>query len=232
MANNECTQNPQDTQNVKEMGTQPAKQGIKIISIIGAIEGHTLEPAGVKTTKYEHIIPLLADIEQNEDITGFVVIMNTMGGDVEAGLAIAELIRGMKTPSVSLVLGGGHSIGVPLAVSTDYSLIAPTASMTIHPLRTSGTVITVPETFDYFDKMQDRIIKFVCRDNKISEERFYELMHNKSQLANDTGTVLIGEQAVKEGIIDEVGGLDTALRILKGEKHDGSETETISAQSD
>lgn len=203
------------SENIKELGTDMTDQPIKIISIIGEVEGHTILPPQSKATKYEHIIPMLTDAEQNADIKGLLVIMNTMGGDVEAGLAIAELIRGMSKPSVSLVLGGGHSIGVPLAVSTDHSFIAKTASMTIHPIRTSGLVINVPQTFSYYDKMQERVVRFVCENSGISEEDFRKLMQNTDQLADDTGTVLIGAQAVEAGLIDEIGGLSDALRKLK-----------------
>jgi len=200
---------------IREMGTKLEEEPYKIISIIGEVEGHTMLPPQSKSTKYEHIIPMLTDAEQNERVRGILIIMNTMGGDVEAGLAIAELIRGMSKPSVSLVLGGGHSIGVPLAVSADYSFIAATASMTIHPIRTSGLVINVPQTFRYYDKMQDRVVRFVSENSKITEEKFRELMQKTDQMADDTGTVLIGKQAVEVGLIDEQGGLARALEKLR-----------------
>lgn len=200
---------------VKELGTTKAKKSIQILNIIGQIEGHTIVPPQSKATKYEHVIPVLTDVEQNDDIQGLLVIMNTVGGDVEAGLAIAELIRGMSKPSVSLVLGGGHSIGVPLAVSTDFAFIAPTASMTIHPLRTTGLFITVPQNFEYYRKMQERILKFICANSRIREERLEALMFSKNQLADDMGTVLIGKQAVEEQLIDAVGGLHEALDKLR-----------------
>ena len=200
---------------IREMGTKLEEEPYKIISIIGEVEGHTILPPQSKSTKYEHIIPMLTEAEQNEGVKGILIIMNTMGGDVEAGLAIAELIRGMSKPSVSLVLGGGHSIGVPLAVSADYSFIAATASMTIHPIRTSGLVINVPQTFRYYDKMQDRVVRFVSENSRISEEKFRELMQKTDQMADDTGTVLIGKQAVEAGLIDEQGGLAQALAKLK-----------------
>ena len=203
------------TEEIKEMGTELTDQPYKIISIIGEVEGHTVLPPQSKSTKYEHIIPMLTEAEQNDKVKGILIIMNTMGGDVEAGLAIAELIRGMSKPSVSLVLGGGHSIGVPLAVSADYSFIAATASMTIHPIRTSGLVINVPQTFRYYDKMQDRVVRFVSENSKITEEKFRELMQKTDQMADDTGTVLIGKQAVEAGLIDEQGGLAQALGKLK-----------------
>ena len=202
-------------EDIREMGTKMDEQPYKIISIIGEVEGHTILPPQSKSTKYEHIIPMLTDVEQNDKVKGILIIMNTMGGDVEAGLAIAELIRGMSKPSVSLVLGGGHSIGVPLAVSADYSFIAATASMTIHPIRTSGLVINVPQTFRYYDKMQDRVVRFVSENSKISEEKFRELMQKTDQMADDTGTVLIGKQAVDVGLIDEQGGIADALEKLR-----------------
>jgi len=201
---------------IKEFGTdQTKKNPIRVLTIIGQIEGHTIVPSQSKATKYEHVIPILTEVEQDVAAGGLLVIMNTVGGDVEAGLAISELIRGMSKPSVSLVLGGGHSIGVPLAVCTDYSFIVPTASMTIHPLRTTGLFITVPQSFEYYNKMQERVIKFICANSSISEERLKELMNNKNQLADDIGTVLIGKQSVEEGLIDEVGGLKEALDKLK-----------------
>ena len=177
-------------------------------------EGHYILPPQNKTTKYEHVIPQLVAIEEEPDIKGLIVILNTVGGDVEAGLAIAELLSGMKTPTVSLVLGGGHSIGVPLAVSTDKSFITPSATMTIHPVRMSGLVLGVPQTLSYFDRMQDRIVKFVSDNSRISEERFRNLMMNTGELVMDIGTVLTGEMAVKEGLIDSLGGLGDALDSL------------------
>lgn len=205
----------QSIDDIKEFGTSKNNFPIKIVSIIGQIEGHTILPSQSKATKYEHILPILTEAEQSEDTKGILVLMNTVGGDVEAGLAIAELIRGMSKPSVSLVLGGGHSIGVPLAVSTDYSFIAPTASMTVHPLRTNGLFITVPQSFEYYTKMQERIVKFVCANSNIEEESFTQLMMNKNQLADDIGTVLIGKQTVDTGLINAVGGLADALAKLE-----------------
>ena len=205
----------ENRQSIKDMGVALKEYPIRIISIIGQIEGHTELPPQSKSTKYEHIIPLLTDAEQDDKVKGILVLMNTVGGDVEAGLAIAELIRGMSTPSVSLVLGGGHSIGVPLAVSADYSFITKTATMTIHPIRTSGLVINTPQTFSYYEKMQERVTSFVCECSKTDEETFKRLMSNKEQLSDDTGTVLIGKQAVENGLIDAVGGLSDALAKLK-----------------
>ncbi|WP_420544249.1 ClpP family protease [Tepidanaerobacter acetatoxydans] len=185
------------------------------ITIVGQIEGHIVLPPQNKTTKYEHIIPQLIAIEQNPKIKGLLVILNTVGGDVEAGLAIAEMIVGMTKPTVSLVLGGGHSIGVPIAVASDYSFIAETATMTIHPIRLTGLVIGVPQTYEYLDKMQDRVIKFIVEHSKIDEESFRELMFSTGKLARDIGTVLVGSDAVKCGLIDEVGGIGAAIKKLE-----------------
>lgn len=200
--------------NVYEYGSTEPIGGIKVISIIGQVEGHTLVPPQTKATKYEHLIPMLTEAEQSGDIKGVLLLLNTMGGDVEAGLAIAELISSMSKPSVSLVLGGGHSIGVALAAAASHSFIAPSASMTIHPVRTSGQFITVPENYLYYIKMQERVIRFVAAHSRISEQAFTDLMRNKDQLADDTGTVLIGEEAVEAGIIDEIGGISDALAFL------------------
>lgn len=190
------------------------KHLIHCLTIIGQIEGHYILPPQNKTTKYEHVIPQLVAIEEEPSIKGLIVILNTVGGDVEAGLAIAELLSGMKKPTVSLVLGGGHSIGVPLAVSAKRSFITPSATMTIHPVRMSGLVLGVPQTLSYFDKMQERIIKFVSDNSNISSDRFKELMMNNGELVMDIGSVLTGEAAVKEGLIDELGGLSDALNCL------------------
>ncbi|HAA38225.1 MAG TPA: Clp protease ClpP [Firmicutes bacterium] len=206
-------------QNIEKLGQAavPAQPegNIHAISIIGQIEGHLTLPPQNKTTKYEHIIPQLVAIEQNPKIQGLLVILNTVGGDVEAGLAIAELIDTLSKPTVSLVLGGGHSIGVPIAVSTDYSFITETATMTIHPIRLSGLVIGVPQTYEYLDKMQDRVIKFVTKHSRISSEKFRRLMFCTDQLARDIGTVMVGKDAVEVGLIDEVGGLGAALAKLQ-----------------
>lgn len=188
---------------------------IHCLTIIGQIEGHYLLPSGTKATKYEHVIPQLVAIEESNDIDGLIVILNTVGGDIEAGLALAELIAGMKKPVVSLVLGGGHSIGVPLAVSAKQSFIVPSATMTIHPVRTNGLVLGVPQTLNYFENMQERIVRFVCGNSAISPDRFRELMHaTGGELVTDVGTVLGGENAVKEGLIDSVGNLADALEYL------------------
>ncbi|MEK3886918.1 ClpP family protease [Bacillus sp. FSL K6-3431] len=184
---------------------------IHCLTIIGQIEGHMQLPPQNKTTKYEHIIPQLVAIEQNPKIEGLLVVLNTVGGDVEAGLAISEMISTLSKPSVSLVLGGGHSIGVPIAVSCTYSFIAETATMTIHPIRLTGLVIGVPQSFEYMDKMQERVVKFVTKNSRISEEVFKNLMFEKGNLTRDIGTNVIGEDAVKSGLIDEVGGLGKAL---------------------
>ncbi|MBQ3018191.1 MAG: ATP-dependent Clp protease proteolytic subunit [Clostridia bacterium] len=187
---------------------------IHCISIIGQIEGHYALPDGQKATKYEHIVPLLVSIEQSEEIEGLLIVLNTMGGDVEAGLAIAEMIASMKKPTVSLVLGGGHSIGVPLAVSAKKSFIVPSATMTIHPVRVSGTIVGSPQTYYYFERMQGRIVSFVCSHSKISEEKFKSLMMATDQIATDTGSVIDGYEAVKSGLVDAVGGLSDALDCL------------------
>jgi len=185
------------------------------MSIIGQIEGHYTLPEGQKATKYEHIVPLLVSIEQSDEIDGLLIILNTMGGDVEAGLAIAELIASMKKPTVSLVLGGGHSIGVPLAVCAKRSFIVPSATMTIHPVRISGTVVGSPQTFYYFEKMQERITNFVCDHSRISKDAFTRLMMRTDQIATDTGSIIDGNEATGCGLIDRIGGLNDALAELK-----------------
>jgi len=184
------------------------------LPIIGHIEGHAVMPPTNKTTKYEHIIPLLLNAAENSEVDGMLVVLNTVGGDVEAGLAIAELISHFSKPTVSLVLGGGHSIGVPLAVAAEYSFIAASAAMTIHPVRMSGTMVGAQQTYDYFNKMQERVLEFVVANSKIQKDRLTELMTDTTMLALDVGTVLIGEEAVSENIIDEVGGLHTAMEKL------------------
>ena len=189
-------------------------QKIQLISIIGEIEGHDCVASNVKATKYEHILPKLAEIEQNKEIDGVMVLLNTVGGDVEAGLAIAEMIASLSKPTVSLVLGGSHSIGLPIAVSTDYSFIVPTGTAVVHPVRTNGMVLGVKQSFDYFKQIQDRISGFVASHSHIAEERFLELMMETSMLTKDMGTILVGEHAVKEGIIDEVGGISQAFEKL------------------
>lgn len=196
--------------------TKNQRETFHFLSIIGQIEGHTVAGESQKTTKYEHIIPLLAAIEESDEIDGLLILLNTVGGDVEAGLAIAEMIASMTKPTVSLVLGGGHSIGVPLAVAAKRSFIVPSATMTIHPVRISGVVIGAPQTFRHFADMQSRITAFICRHSKATEETVTSLMMNPDQMANDIGTVLEGHEAVKHGIIDEVGGLSQALAALRG----------------
>ncbi len=206
----------QDQQIVKTGSVTPAggKYAIHCLTIIGQVEGHYILPPQNKTTKYEHVIPQLVAIQQDPQIEGLIVILNTVGGDVEAGLAIAELIAGMNKPTVSLVLGGGHSIGVPLAVSARQSFIAPSATMTIHPVRMNGLVLGVPQTLSYFDKMQERIVRFVCDNSSITPSRFRELMMTTGELMMDVGTVLDGEAAVEEGLIDHLGGLAEAIDCL------------------
>ena len=204
-------------ENIKELGetvVSNPKGNIHCLTIIGQIEGHIILPPQNKTTKYEHVIPQLVAIEENPEIDGLLLVLNTVGGDVEAGLAIAEMIASMSKPTVSLVLGGGHSIGVPMAVSTKYSFIAPSATMTIHPLRLNGLVIGVPQTYEYFDKMQERVVQFVSKNSKITKEKFRELMLKTGELANDVGSVLFGEEAVRNGIITELGGLAESLKKL------------------
>lgn len=193
------------------------KGTIHTLTVIGHIEGHQLLPPNVKTTKYEHILPLLAMVEESDEVDGLLVLLNTVGGDIEAGLGIAEMIAGMKKPSVSLVLGGGHSIGVPLAVAAKTSFIAPSAAMTIHPVRLSGTVIGVSQMFTYFQRTQDRILEFVVRNSRIRKEDFLRLMLETGELTGDIGSVLYGQEAVELGLIDRVGGLREALDCLHGQ---------------
>lgn len=194
--------------------SQNSEHLIHCLTVIGEIEGHYILPPQNKTTKYEHIIPALVAIEQDRTIEGLLIILNTVGGDVEAGLAIAELIAGMKTPTVSIVVGGGHSIGVPLAVCAKRSFIVPTATMTIHPVRMNGTVLGIPQTLSYFDRMQERITNFVTRNSRISAEHFRELMMKKDELVMDVGSVVDGETAVQSGLIDRLGGLSDAIECL------------------
>ncbi|MDO4332045.1 MAG: ATP-dependent Clp protease proteolytic subunit [Eubacteriales bacterium] len=189
-----------------------SESAIHLLTIIGEIEGHDNLSSSSKTTKYEHILPQLAAIEDSSHIDGLLVLLNTMGGDVEAGLAIAEMIASLSKPTVSLVLGGSHSIGVPIAVSTDYSFIVPTGTMVIHPVRMNGTVIGAPQTFDYFKQIQDRITGFVCSHCNVTQRRMEDLMMNQGMLTKDLGTILVGREAVKEGIISEVGGIQEAIR--------------------
>lgn len=211
-------QKPLDT--ITQLGQMPMPPqepdlNFHCMTIVGQIEGHIILPPKNKTTKYEHLIPQLVAIAQSKTIKGLLVVLNTVGGDIEAGLAIAEMIKSLPKPSVSLVLGGGHSIGVPIACSTNYSYIAETATMTIHPIRLTGMVISVPQTYEYLEKMQERVTKFVVGNSGIAEERFRELMFRTGELVRDVGTVLIGKEAVAEGIIDQVGGVGQALNKLQ-----------------
>lgn len=209
----------EEIQNIKQMGVPnmptPQSKEIQCITIIGEIEGHFVGNPQKKATKYEHIIPMLYSIEENPEIKGVLIILNTVGGDVEAGLAMAELINSISKKVVTLVLGGSHSIGVPLATAGDYSFIAPTATMIVHPIRTNGLVIGVNETFEYFKKMQDRIVDFITRTSNIKREELIKIMHSKDELVSDVGSVLIGKEAVECGLIDEVGGLKESLSKLK-----------------
>lgn len=189
-------------------------KNIRCLTIIGEIEGHFILPAQNKTTKYEHVIPRLVAVEEDQNVDGLLILINTVGGDVEAGLAIAEVISGMKKPTVSIVLGGGHSIGIPLAVAAKKSFIARSASMTVHPVRTNGITLGVSQSFEYFKRMQDRINNFVCRNSNISKERYSELVLNTGELVMDVGTILEGEDAVEEGLIDSVGSVSDAMECL------------------
>lgn len=200
---------------IKELGTS-AKATIQCLTIVGQIEGHQILPDDTKTTKYEHVMPLLAAVEEAPEIKGLLILLNTVGGDVEAGLGIAELIAGMKKPTASLVLGGGHSIGVPLAVAADMSFIAPSAAMTIHPVRLNGVVIGVPQTYNYFARIQERIVSFVTGHSHISREKYTELMMTTDEIANDVGSVIHGDEAVSFGLIDRIGTLSDALNYLHG----------------
>ena len=204
---------------IKEMGAvlpehKKEDSNIQVLTIIGQIEGQSVQPPQTKTTKYEHMIPQLIDIEQNDRIKGILFVLNTVGGDVEAGLAIAEMIRSLKKPTVSLVIGGGHSIGVPLATASKYSFISPSATMIIHPIRMNGLVIGVPQTFNYFNKMQERINDFIIRTSEIKLDVLKKMMMQTDELLNDMGTILVGEEAVKCGLINEVGGVKEALDKL------------------
>ena len=200
---------------LKELGIVTPNSNISVISIFGQIEGHYPLNDQSKSTKYEHILPMLVDIEENSQINGLLILINTIGGDVEAGLSIAEMIASMDKPTVSIVLGGGHSIGVPLAVAAKKSFIVPSATMTVHPVRTSGTVIGVRQSFTNFERMQERITKFITSNSKISQERFNKLLSNVGELVTDVGTTLNGKQAVKEGLIDSIGGISQAIKALK-----------------
>ena len=207
----------QRQQQIVDMGSSTITTGrgtIHTLTIVGQVEGHQILPPNTKSTKYEHVMPLLATIEESEDIDGLLILLNTMGGDIEAGLGIAELIASMSKPTVSLVLGGGHSIGVPLAVSAKASFIAPSAAMTIHPVRMSGLIIGVAQTFNYFQRIQERIIQFVTHNSNVKRETFTKMMLQTEELAADVGSVIYGEEAVRIGLIDRIGGLSDALACL------------------
>ena len=207
-----------EKERIEDDGTVTLTRGghaIHCLTVIGQVEGHTEAPQGQKTTKYEHVIPQLAAVQEDPRIEGLLVLLNTVGGDVEAGLAIAEMLASLSKPTVSLVLGGSHSIGVPIAVSCDYSFIVPTGTMVIHPVRMNGMVIGVPQTFEYFKLIQDRITGFVCKHCKISRTKLEELMMETGFLTKDVGSILVGEEAVNHGIIDEVGGIDRAICRLR-----------------
>ena len=213
----EQTEIGRSMQTMEETGSVTTDNGlhrIHCMTIVGQIEGHYVLPTETKTTKYEHMIPQLVAVNESSEIEGLLILLNTIGGDIEAGLALAELIAGMKKPTVSLVLGGGHSIGVPLAVAADRSFIVPSATMTIHPVRVNGLVLGVPQAFAHFQRMQERIVDFVCNHSAITEERFVALCMNTGELATDVGTVLDGAGAVAEGLIDEIGSLDKAVDAL------------------
>lgn len=215
--NNSPEQQKQEREDVLELGsdlTKSSKGNIYTLTIIGQIEGHQVLPETAKTTKYEHILPLLAGIEESDEIDGLLLLLNTVGGDIEAGLAIAEMIAGMRKPTVSLVLGGGHSIGIPLAVCTKKSFITPTASMTVHPVRMTGLVVGAPQTFRYFQRIQEQIADFVTANSHISKEQFEKYMMATGQMATDVGTILYGKEAVSSGLIDRLGGLNDALSAL------------------
>ena len=215
---NDTLEGKEKTNSLKDLGNtinNNPNKSIQVLSIIGQIEGHSVLPPQTKATRYEHIIPQLIDIEQNDAVKGLLIVLNTVGGDVEAGLAIAEMIRSMSKPTVSIVIGGGHSIGVPLATSSDYSFITPSATMIVHPVRMNGFVIGVPQTFEYFKKIQERINEFIVRTSNINMDVLEDFMDQRDDLLNDVGTMLIGKQAVECGLIDEVGGISKALDKLK-----------------
>lgn len=206
-----------DGQRLVDLGSavnRSERGNIYTLTIVGQVEGHQLAPETAKTTKYEHVMPLLASLEQNEEVDGILLLLNTVGGDIEAGLGIAELISGMRKPTVSLVLGGGHSIGIPLAVAPKVSMIVPSASMTIHPVRMNGSIIAAPQTYNYFERIQERIVSFVARNSKIEKEKFLKLMLKTGEMAADVGSVIYGEEAVELGLIDRIGNLSDALECL------------------
>ena len=217
MEENKETKKNEDMEKLLELGadsTKSSKGNIYTLTIIGQVEGHQVLPENAKTTKYEHILPLLAGIEESDEYDGVLLLLNTVGGDIEAGLAIAEMVAGMKKPTVSLVLGGGHSIGIPLAVCTKKSFITPTASMTVHPVRMTGLVVGAPQTFRYFHRIQEQIADFVTANSRISRQCFENYMMATGEMATDVGTILYGKEAVSSGLIDQLGGLSDALEEL------------------
>lgn len=215
--NKDAENKEQDREQLVQLGSDVTKGkdgNIYTLTIIGQVEGHQVLPENCKTTKYEHVLPLLAGIEESDEIDGLLLLLNTVGGDIEAGLAIAEMIAGMKKPTVSLVLGGGHSIGIPLAVCTKKSFITPTASMTVHPVRMTGLVVGAPQTFRYFQRIQEQIVEFVANNSRIEKARFEQFMMATGEMATDVGTILYGKEAVASGLIDKLGGLNDALSAL------------------
>ncbi|MDE7243372.1 MAG: ATP-dependent Clp protease proteolytic subunit [Oscillospiraceae bacterium] len=234
-----CTDNPDEScdsgrQRIFDLGAAmnySERGNIYTLTIIGQVEGHQILPDNAKSTKYEHVMPLLANLEQSDEVDGLLLLLNTVGGDIEAGLGIAELISGMRKPTVSLVLGGGHSIGVPLAVAPKVSMIVPSASMTIHPVRMNGTVIAAPQTFNYFERIQERIVSFVAKNSHIGKEKFLGLMLKTGEMAADVGSVIYGEEAVRLGLIDRIGSLGDALDCLyeqiAGERKKNQEKELV-----
>ena len=214
------SQREEDRKQIEEFGTAvtSGENGtIYTLTIIGQVEGHQILPETVKSTKYEHVLPLLASIEESKDVDGLLILLNTVGGDIEAGLAIAEMIAGMKKPTVSLVLGGGHSIGIPLAVSAKRCMIAPTASMTIHPVRMTGVVVGAPQTYQYFNRIQEQIVDFVTTNSRISREKFLHYMMATGEIATDVGSVVYGREAVQVGLVDQLGSVGDALAYLHEE---------------
>ena len=223
---NENENKNNQTEQIKEFGSAAADSGsIHCLTIVGQVEGHVVLPPENKTTKYEHVMPMLAAIEESPEIKGLLILLNTVGGDIEAGLGIAELIAGMKKPTASLVLGGGHSIGVPLAVAAKRSFIAPSAAMTLHPVRLTGVVIGAPQTYSYFEKIQERIVRFITSNCSIPRQKLIDLMLETGELAADVGSVIYGEEAVSLGLIDKVGNLSDALDYLHGEINPTQETD-------
>ena len=215
--NKDVQMKQEEREQIVELGsdvTKSSKGNIYTLTIIGQVEGHQILPENAKTTKYEHVLPLLAGIEESDEIDGLLLLLNTVGGDIEAGLAISEMIAGMKKPTVSLVLGGGHSIGIPLAVCTKKSFITPTASMTVHPVRMTGLVVGAPQTFRYFQRIQEQITEFVAANSGITKDRFENYMMKTGEMATDVGTILYGKEAVESGLIDKLGGLSDALNAL------------------